>query len=957
MKFKLGTKILTAVLAVIISMTAGIAFFGHYFIRQSISERILRNAESSNDVYDALTAEAERRVRQGNNLISISPKVKAAVGTNVQTVLQTMGELIDSTELNLGIYFTRPGQIQSPDGLSIEPGLAAVVFTQDFVAGTLRSAMHVNPQALAKEAQPDDLFGFDEEVEKSTGTSIDELRLSLGRALERWELKALDNSVLADPLLAYLETQNQEYSRIQEAYLRTRDGKLIGRLKTSKTLISVFQKRLYLVSFRALYTLDTVANSVSYLGMIVGGVELDDRTARRIHLATGLHVAFLEVSSDRRAEIRATSFPEGPDGESGRIRANEYADMLGRGLIHAVSRPMTHGVEGHEYVIQAVHMRTASQRRDNRTGNSDDSLGALPRGITVLEGDLTGGVRHALSNLTPTLLAVSVLAALLAIIVLSYGMKVWVTDPVNELTSGMIRIQDGNLQVEIPARTQDEMGALAQAYNRMLADLQRKEQYMRMVSKSAVQEIETKGAADLTDESSRRVVTVLFSDIRDFTTLSEKIDPGKLVKLLNRYFDAMVEIIYRHGGVLDKFIGDAIMAIFEEEDHPRRAVFAAMEMQAECQRLDREEGLGLKIGVGLNTGEVVAGFVGAKEFMNHTYLGDAVNLAARLESESKYGKFSKVIISQSTYDALPGILDTATLEKTTVKGKTQEVRMHEIIRILDVSEIERNLYSEDPEKRRKFTYAAGHLGNLEMVPRLVELTRDEHADTALAAISSLNKIIGVIDHKNGTYADHFLKQLGDETRPPLRAALVTLLGSIGDHSMVAKLETYLADPDDRVRANLVEALGRLGSRSIQVILRPLLDDSNNRVKANAAICLFESHPEEVSSRLIHQLQDPDWTRRASAAFAIHIMVSRYPQGLLDPARAVGLDHVEFRRHSCFRKLNGALTVACASEQDTRVISHISNALSVMIGADMAQNIVAAALSHHRDPEKARSPKA
>ena len=183
-----------------------------------------------------------------------------------------------------------------------------------------------------------------------------------------------------------------------------------------------------------------------------------------------------------------------------------------------------------------------------------------------------------------------------------------------------------------------------------------------------------------------REATLLFSDVRKFTNLTEALGAQGTVQLLNEYFTLMVDCIDREGGLLDKFIGDAIMAIFgtpfPHEDDADRAVRAAIRMVEELEAYNAsraDQGLGpVDMGIGLNTGEVVAGNIGSPKRMDYTVIGDAVNLAARLESATKnYG--ARLLISEFTADALRTTYRLREVDRIVVKGKTQPVRVHEVL--------------------------------------------------------------------------------------------------------------------------------------------------------------------------------------------------------------------------------------------------------------------------------------
>ena len=185
-----------------------------------------------------------------------------------------------------------------------------------------------------------------------------------------------------------------------------------------------------------------------------------------------------------------------------------------------------------------------------------------------------------------------------------------------------------------------------------------------------------------------REITLLFSDIRGFTTLSETRTPEQVVHLLNRYFSRQVDVIFRHGGTLDKFIGDAVMAFWnaptDTPGHASRAVAAAIEMTQALDDFKRElaaggEGLGdFDIGIGLHTGPAVVGFLGSDSRMEYTAIGDTVNLASRIESATK--GVARVLVSDATRAACGGDgQDVVFIHRGQfhVKGREQPVELYE----------------------------------------------------------------------------------------------------------------------------------------------------------------------------------------------------------------------------------------------------------------------------------------
>jgi adenylate cyclase len=183
----------------------------------------------------------------------------------------------------------------------------------------------------------------------------------------------------------------------------------------------------------------------------------------------------------------------------------------------------------------------------------------------------------------------------------------------------------------------------------------------------------------------RREMTVLFSDMRGFTTLSERGEAEDLVRQLNQYFTRMVEVVFAHRGTVDKFVGDMIMALYgaplDDPDHADHAVQTALKMVEELQDLNRrwavEGRAALDIGIGINTGEMIAGNIGSDTIMSYTVIGDNVNLGARLESLNKdYG--TRILISDATRRQLKGHYDVRALGEVTVKGKTRPVAVYEV---------------------------------------------------------------------------------------------------------------------------------------------------------------------------------------------------------------------------------------------------------------------------------------
>jgi len=257
--------------------------------------------------------------------------------------------------------------------------------------------------------------------------------------------------------------------------------------------------------------------------------------------------------------------------------------------------------------------------------------------------------------------------------------------PLGVLSSAMGRLEQGDFDTELaePADAQDEIGDLARSFNSMLHGLQERERLRgtlgRYVSGDVAERILSE-SDDLALQGELRQVTILFLDVRGFTSVSEKLQPHEVVELLNQYFAIVVDRVQAHGGTLNKFIGDAAMctwgaprAALEPE---LKAVRAALEIQAEARVLsDARAAKGLVtvgIGIGINAGEVVAGNLGAAARLEYTVIGDAVNLAQRLESQARAGE---VLVSEAVQQKVSAQVELEPREPVKLKGKERLVAL------------------------------------------------------------------------------------------------------------------------------------------------------------------------------------------------------------------------------------------------------------------------------------------
>ena len=259
-----------------------------------------------------------------------------------------------------------------------------------------------------------------------------------------------------------------------------------------------------------------------------------------------------------------------------------------------------------------------------------------------------------------------------------------VTRPVLALAAGVRRIAEGDYSRRVDVHQRDEIGQLAEGFNGMAAGLEERERVRSLLGKvvsPAIAEELLSRRIELGGEE--REVSVLFADVRNFTALCESSTPAGILALLNRYLTRVSAVIEEHGGVVDKYVGDAVMALFgaplAHGNDAARAVGAALGMSAALQALNAElraEGRAtLGIGIGINTATVVAGNMGSESRMNYTVIGDGVNLASRLEALTRrYGV--ELIVSEATRAAATGFA-WREIDRVRVKGKQEAVTIWE----------------------------------------------------------------------------------------------------------------------------------------------------------------------------------------------------------------------------------------------------------------------------------------
>jgi class 3 adenylate cyclase len=397
--------------------------------------------------------------------------------------------------------------------------------------------------------------------------------------------------------------------------------------------------------------------------------------------------------------------------------------------------------------------------------------------IDTIRADMLAQVHASaatvMRNQQRAILVSAIVTALAAILGLIFAILVsdGITRPVRRLLEGTRAVEAGRLDGSIDITTRDEIGQLSAAFNRMVEQLRQNERiretFGRYIDPKVMEGLIDQPALAAT-EGQRRVMTVLFCDLKGFTSLSESVTPQGLVKVMNRYLSTMSEPIRSHRGIIDKYIGDAIMAYWgppfiDEADQARFACFAAIDMIGRIATLRKElpELLGVRtipmqcdIRIGIATGEALVGSIGSEFMMSYTVMGDTVNLASRLEGANKIYS-GRSLVSEATVAAAGAAIEAREIDRLVVVGQTSPQVVFEIMgrkgELTPDQLLLRTRYSEGlaayrarnwDEARRAFNAA------LEAVPA------DGPATTLAMRVESLQANPPAADWEGSWYLDH-----------------------------------------------------------------------------------------------------------------------------------------------------------------------------------------------------------
>ncbi|RZM99485.1 adenylate/guanylate cyclase domain-containing protein [Bradyrhizobium genosp. SA-3] len=503
----------------------------------------------------------------------------------------------------------------------------------------------------------------------------------------------------------------------------------------------------------------------SILSMVMSskvGVLLDELTNRYIpaygHLARANIRSLERALALRRMVMTKMQSPSDEEAYAARVREFEQADRRieeeaesARTLINAIiNDPRTPSdnaalarielrietavtelrrdlTEDHAKLVKQVDARQMAEARGTLE-HIDVLRDQFNQKIDAIRADMLTQVffstSQVISHQHQAIIVSGIVTLLAAIVGFAFALLVssGITRPVRLLLAGTREVEAGRFDKPITVSTQDEIGELAAAFNRMIEQLRHNERiretFGRYIDPKVVQGLIDR--PEVAIDGQRRVMTIMFCDMSGFTSMSEGVTPRGLVKVMNHYFTVMSGPIRSNRGVIDKYIGDAIMSYWgppfiEEDEQAMLAGLAAIEMADQVPALQKQlpDLLGIRampapcdLRIGIATGEVLTGSIGSELMMSFTVMGDAVNLASRLEAANKaYG--TRILVSQATADAIGSQLELREIDRLAVAGQRAPQAVFEVMgragALTDAQARLRTHYAEGLD-----AYRAGH---------------------------------------------------------------------------------------------------------------------------------------------------------------------------------------------------------------------------------------------------------
>jgi adenylate cyclase len=426
-----------------------------------------------------------------------------------------------------------------------------------------------------------------------------------------------------------------------------------------------------------------VDNNGNQVGIILIGKSLPT-LARQMRTDTLAHITIYDLNGE---PIVSTLLAQ--EGDYLALAADEAGEVLARQDDEALVRPISVSSINYSEILGPWEVNEYVRNADDeRTQNDQGLVGvALPESFLVNP-----------SQITQLQIFVLTMVAILLVVSLGVFLANRLTRPLLDVVRASEKVAEGDLDVQVASSGQDEVAILAYSFNQMVSGLKEGFLYRDLLGRTVSPEVRDElrhgfASGDVRLEGQEAIATVLTSNIRGFTTLSENEEPAVVLNWLNEYFDTLVPIIVAHDGVISTFEGDAILVFFgilprplSSQDSAYQACQAALEMldaveQLNQKRVERDEP-SFGVGIGINTGPVTAGALGSSDRLHYTIIGDTVNTTFRLETlTQQLGQQSSAIVSQHTLFSLRDQrhdFDLEPLGAHTLRGKVEQLLVYHL---------------------------------------------------------------------------------------------------------------------------------------------------------------------------------------------------------------------------------------------------------------------------------------
>lgn len=406
-------------------------------------------------------------------------------------------------------------------------------------------------------------------------------------------------------------------------------------------LVAGHQPRSYVATDAGMYHVaaDAADAGGTVFGFLLAGARIDDAFAQRLRGATGEEVVILAVDRMLGSTVAAIDMPW--------HSAAEWAQFSSQSTTPStvVIKDETYAVHASPGVNPSVVYLTLQSR--------DRALAPYRR--------IQGG-----------LLVLGILGVAAGVGASAFLART-ITSPVARLVEGTEQVAKGNFAVTVDVSTNDELGALAASFNSMTRGLRERADMQKFVSQTTMDMIQSPAR---TSAGERKRLTVLFSDIRGFSRYAEERPPEEAVEWLNQCLGMQADLVRKHNGDVDKFVGDAVFALFDGEDMAFDAVRCAVEIQRHMERLPAPDGHPLEVGIGIVTGEVLLGSIGGSDRRDFTAIGNQVNLCSRLCSMAGA---REILIADSTYSLVRDLVSAEHLDPVSVRGLANPADVYRMI--------------------------------------------------------------------------------------------------------------------------------------------------------------------------------------------------------------------------------------------------------------------------------------